>query len=154
MLAKYGNTVDEVRKEGFRNIHTFINQTSSMPMDVVLANTINGLSNYIQEFRPDMIVVHGDRVEALAGAIVGALNNILVAHIEGGERSGTVDESMRHSISKLAHLHFVANKEAEKRLVQMGENKSQIFIIGSPDIDIMLSKSLPSLQKVKRRYGI
>ncbi|MFP3701126.1 UDP-N-acetylglucosamine 2-epimerase, partial [Burkholderia sp. SIMBA_013] len=87
------------------------------------------------ENNPDVIVVHGDRVEAMAGAIVGSLNNILVAHIEGGEVSGTIDELIRHSISKMAHTHFVSNSEAQERLVQLGEAKSSIFTIGSPDLD-------------------
>lgn len=65
-----------------------------------------------------MILVHGDRIDALAGAIVGAFNNILVGHIEGGEISGTIDDSIRHAISKFAHLHFVSNEEARKRLIQ------------------------------------
>jgi UDP-N-acetylglucosamine 2-epimerase len=68
-------------------------------MDIVLANTIQGLSRYINENKPDLIVIHGDRIEALAGAIVGSFNNILVAHIEGGEKSGTIDDSIRHSIN-------------------------------------------------------
>ena len=73
--------------------------------------------------KPDLIVVHGDRPEALAGAIVGSFNNILVAHIEGGELSGTIDGLIRHSVTKLAHLHFVANQEANERLKQMEKNK-------------------------------
>ena len=88
-----------------------MNQILEEPMDLVLANTINGFSRYVRELEPDMIVLHGDRVEALAGAITGAINNILVAHIEGGELSGTIDESIRHSISKLAHIHFVSNTD-------------------------------------------
>ncbi len=154
MLSKYGGTVDEVRKAGFQNIYTYINQTSAMPMDVILANTIQGLSSYIHEYKPDLIVVHGDRAEALAGAITGAMNNVLVAHIEGGEVSGTIDESIRHAISKLAHVHFVANELAKKRLIQMGELADSIFVIGSPDIDIMLSKNLPGLESVRQRYEI
>ena len=94
-------------------------------MDLTLANTMQGLAHYVREFPPDLIVVHGDRVEALAGAIVGALNNVLVAHIEGGELSGTVDELIRHAITKLSHLHFVANAEARERLIQMGEIPGQ-----------------------------
>lgn len=82
-LSRYGLTVEEVYKAGFTNIHTFRNQIHGEPMDLVLANTIGGLSRFIHEDRPDLIVVHGDRIEALAGAIVGSLNNILVAHIEG-----------------------------------------------------------------------
>jgi UDP-N-acetylglucosamine 2-epimerase (hydrolysing) len=77
-----------------------------------------------------------------------------VAHIEGGELSGTIDESIRHSISKLAHIHFVANTESKKRLIQMGENKNNIYVIGSPDIDVMLSKKLPDLASVKKYYQI
>ena len=98
-----------------------------------------------------MIVYHGDRVEALAAAIVGSLNNILTAHIEGGELSGTIDESIRHSVSKLSHYHFVSNKNSEKRLIQMGENKKNIFIIGSPDIDLMYSKDLPTFNEMKKK---
>jgi UDP-N-acetylglucosamine 2-epimerase (hydrolysing) len=90
----------------------------------------------------------------MAGAIVGALNNILVAHIEGGELSGTIDELIRHSITKLSHIHFVSNEEARNRLIQMGETPETVFAIGSPDIDIMLSNDLPPISKVKRKYGI
>lgn len=155
-LSRYGLTYDEIRKTGFKNIFTYINQdvNCNSSMDIILSNTIEGISRYIHEFPPDMIVVHGDRVETLAGAIVGALNNILVAHIEGGELSGTVDELIRHAVSKLAHLHFVSNEDAKKRLIQMGENEKSVFVIGSPDIEIMLSDSLPSLGKVKKRYNI
>jgi len=155
-LSRYGLTYDEIRKTGFKNIFMYINQDAScnISMDIILSNTIEGISRYIHEFRPDMIVVHGDRVEALAGAIVGALNNVLVAHIEGGELSGTIDELIRHAVSKLAHLHFVSNEEAKKRLIQMGEIGDSVFIIGSPDIDIMLSDTLPSLEQVKQRYEI
>jgi len=77
-----------------------------------------------------------------------------VAHIEGGELSGTVDELIRHSVSKLSHIHFVSNAKAAKRLSQMGEIKSSIFTIGSPDIDIMFSENLPSLEEVKDYYQI
>jgi len=156
MLERYGSTYLEIKKCGFDNIFVFFNQmvNTSSDMDIVLANTINGLSHYIREFRPDLIVVHGDRVETLAGAIVGALNNILVAHIEGGEISGTIDELLRHSVSKLAHIHFVANEEAKRRLVQMGEIPDNIYEIGSPDIDVVLSDRLPALDEVKVRYGI
>ena len=155
VLKRYGLTVNEIHKAGIPNVFTYINQDSTeRGMDVVLANTIRGFGHYVREFRPDLIVVHGDRVEALGGAIVGALHNILVAHLEGGELSGTIDELLRHAISKLAHLHFVSNEEARSRLVQMGELESSVHVIGSPNIDIMLSDSLPSLSEVKTRYGI
>src|SRR5690606_2272339 len=151
---EYGYTLVEIERRGFTNVHRCENHTCETTMDLTLAKTIEGLSKYCATVRPDMIIVHGDRVETLAGAIVGSLNNILVAHIEGGERSGTVDELIRHSVSKLSHVHFVANDEAARRLQQMGELPEAIFSIGSPDIDIMFSKNLPDLPTVKNYYDI
>jgi len=151
---KYGRTIDEVYKCEFSNIFPYINHDSIDYMDRTLAKTIDGLSHYISGDHPDLIVIHGDRVEALAGAIVGSLNNILVAHVEGGELSGTVDEIIRHAISKMAHIHLVSNHSAAKRVLQMGELPSSIHVIGSPDLDVMLSQNLTSLEHVKDYYRI
>jgi len=154
MDNKYGYTVREIEKCGYPNIYKYINYSAEQFMDVSLATTIHGFSDYARMINPDLIIVHGDRVEALAGASVGAINNILVAHIEGGEISGTVDELIRHAVSKLSHTHFVANAEAKNRLLQMGEASNSIFEIGSPDMDAMLSENLPPLSEVKEHYGI
>jgi UDP-N-acetylglucosamine 2-epimerase (hydrolysing) len=154
LQEEYGYTLLEIQRCGYKNIHTFHNHTHETTMDLTLAKTIEGLSTYVKTVDPDLILVHGDRVETLAGAIVGSLNNILVAHIEGGEVSGTVDELIRHSVSKLSHIHFVSNAEAAKRLKQMGEIKESIFTIGSPDIDIMFSDQLPSLELAKEYYQL
>lgn len=156
MLKKYGSTYIEIEKDGFKNIYKYINQKSSNShqMDLALSSTISGFSNYCEEICPDMIVIHGDRLEALAGAIVGAFNNIKVCHIEGGEISGTIDESIRHAITKLSHFHFVSNEDAKRRIMQLGENEDSIYLIGSPDIDIMYSNTLPSINEVKRKYNI
>jgi UDP-N-acetylglucosamine 2-epimerase (hydrolysing) len=161
-LSRYGYTLDEVYRllpehrlrDGTRSVYVYHNQVVGEPMERVLASTIEGLSRYLTEFRPDLIVVHGDRVEALAGAIVGALRNILVAHVEGGEVSGTVDELIRHAVTKMSHIHFVANEEASRRLLQLGERPETIHVIGSPDIDLMMSSSLPDIAEVKCYYGI
>ena len=153
MLEKYGGTAREILREFF-NVYLYNNQAYASQLDIVLSNTIFGFSHYIKEIKPDLIVIHGDRAEALAGAIVGSFNNILVAHIEGGEISGTIDELIRHSVSKLAHTHFAANDLAKKRLVQMGEKKESIYVIGSPAIDIMFSENLPSLASVFEHYEI
>ena len=152
MLTKYGYTCDEVEKSGFPNIYKYVNQNSSDSLDHILAKTISGLSSYIREILPDLIIVHGDRVEALAGSSVGALNNILTGHIEGGEVSGTIDEVIRHAVTKLSHLHFVSNNIARNRLIQLGEDSERIYQIGSPDIDLMEQNSLISIDKVKSRY--
>lgn len=154
LQEEYGYTLIEIERCNFKNVFTFENHTHETTMDLTLAKTIEGLSGYCKTVNPDMIVVHGDRVETLAGAIVGSLNNILVAHIEGGEVSGTVDELIRHSVSKLSHIHFVSNEQAAKRLIQMGEIKESVFTIGSPDIDIMFSNQLPDLEVAKTYYKI
>ncbi len=154
LQKEYGYTLIEIERCHFKNVYTFENHTHETTMDLTLAKTIEGLSSYCKAVHPDMIVVHGDRVETLAGAIVGSLNNILVAHIEGGELSGTVDELIRHSVSKLSHLHFVSNEDAAKRLLQMGEMQSSIYTIGSPDVDMMFSDDLPHLETAKNYYEI
>lgn len=151
---KFGYTVDEIRKEGYKNIATFKNYTSSSRMDIILSNTIKGFSEYICNLKPDLIVVHGDRVEALAGAISGSLNNFLVSHIEGGEISGTIDELIRHAVTKMSHVHFVSNHDAANRLIQLGELPKSIHIIGSPDLDLMDPSRIPKLDLVKQYYEI
>jgi len=154
LQKEYGYTLIEIERCGFKNIHTFSNHTHETTMDLTLAKTIEGLSAFAKSVEPDMIIVHGDRVETLAGAIVGSLNNILVAHIEGGEVSGTVDELIRHSVSKLSHIHFVSNEEAGRRLLQMGEMSESVFALGSPDVDIMFSEELPALEEAKKHYDL
>ena len=154
LLSQYGNTYKEVLKDHYQNVHIAFGQQYTDIMSYNLGSVLTNLSGYVNQVEPDMILVHGDRIDALAGAITGALNNILVAHIEGGEVSGTIDDSIRHAISKFAHLHFVCNEEAKKRIIQLGESEDHIFVIGSPDIDVMLSDSLPSLDTVREYYDI
>jgi UDP-N-acetylglucosamine 2-epimerase (hydrolysing) len=154
MLERHGSTWEEVRSFGVGSVHPFVNQSPNDSMEQILSKTITGLSDYVRENRPDLIVVHGDRVEALAGAVVGAFSNVLVAHIEGGELSGTIDELIRHAVSKLSHLHYVANEDSKRRLVQMGELPDTVFIIGSPDVDVMNSATLPRLEEALDHYGL
>ena len=154
MNSNYGKTVDEIVKSGIFNIYQYINHDTVGAMDRTLAKTIDGFSHYIAEIKPDLIVVHGDRSEALAGAIVGSLNNVLVAHIEGGEVSGAIDELIRHAVTKMAHVHLVANEKAKMRLIQMGELESSIYILGSPDMDLMNPEKLPDIEYVKQYYAI
>ena len=156
LLKKYGYTLQEIHKENFSRVFPFFNQSTatSKLMDIVLAETIKGLSFYVSENPTDLLVVHGDRIEALAGAIVGALQGIRTAHIEGGERSGTIDELIRHAVTKLSHIHFAATAANKRRLMQLGEFENNIFVIGSPDIDIMLNDDFPPLETVCADYEI
>lgn len=153
LLEQFGSTYKEIIKDGFSNLY-LAKKYETSKTDINLSHFIRDFSEFVSSYKPDMIVIHGDRPEALGGGIVGAFNNILVAHIEGGEKSGTIDDSIRHSVTKLSHIHFVANDEAKARLIQLGEDEKTIFTIGSADIDVMLSDDLPTLDDVKKYYGI
>ena len=154
LIGKFGNTYREVTKIFKKNVIKFKNQSLNDPLELILTKTTKKFSNIVKKINPDLIVIHGDRVEALSCALVGSLNHILTAHIEGGEVSGTIDDTIRHALTKLSHIHFVGSKVAYKRVLKMGENKDCIFNIGSPDIDIILSKKLPTIKNVKTRYSI
>lgn len=153
-LKSYGNTYQQLEIDKIKNITRFFNQSLGDNRSEVLSKTAAGFSKYIKAIKPDLVVVHGDRVEPLTCSIVCCLNNVKIAHFEGGEISGTIDETFRHSISKLCNIHFVTNVVAKKRLIQMGEQRDNIFITGSPDVDLMLSKELPTLHDTKLRYDI
>ena len=153
-LQLYGRTIGELKVDKISGLIIHNNQNKFSKMDEILINTIRGFSPVLKKFKPDLVVIHGDRTEPLACALSALLNNFNVVHIEGGEVSGTVDEMLRHAISKISHIHLVSNKTAKKRLVQMGENKKNIFTVGSPDVDVILGKSLPNIYTVKKRYEI
>ena len=110
----YGNTYQLIKKDKIRNIKLFSNQSFNNNHDDILSKTIIGFSKYVKKIKPDLVIIHGDRTEPLACAIVCCLNNIKVAHFEGGELSGTVDEIFRHSISKLCNIHFLQIKSQKK----------------------------------------
>lgn len=153
LLREYGSTYSEVIKIFGKKIIKFSNQSSKYDLNDILVSTISKLSKIVKKIKPDLIVYHGDRVETLASAIVGSLNHILTAHIEGGELSGTIDDTIRHAVTKLSHLHFVGNKKAYARVIAMGENNDKVFIIGSPDLDILFRNKV-TISSTKKRYGI
>ena len=153
VLKEFGYTYTEVTKSFGKNIIKFSNQKIGDNINKVLSNTINHFLKIFLKIKPDLIVYHGDRVETFAAAIVGSLNHLLTAHIEGGELSGTIDDTIRHSVTKLSHIHLVGNKKAYNRVLQMGEKKENVFIIGSPDMDILFKRQ-PKINKVKKRYNI
>ncbi|MDA5555771.1 UDP-N-acetylglucosamine 2-epimerase [Shimia sp. MMG029] len=154
MLARYGMTKIEVHRMPGVTKHEFLNQRPGDPQDVILAKTVIGFSDYITETKPDLVVVHGDRIEALAGALVAATNYIPCAHIEGGEVSGTIDEIYRHCNTKLSSHHFVSSDAAKNRVMAMGEPEAAVHVIGSPELDFHAGPSGVTLYQVKEHYDI
>jgi UDP-N-acetylglucosamine 2-epimerase (hydrolysing) len=154
MLKRYGLTKLEVHRTAGVQVHEFLNQRPGDPQDMVLAKTIIGFSDFVKEYAPDLVVIHGDRVEALACALVCATNYIRCAHIEGGEVSGTIDEIYRHCNSKLASQHFVSSQDAARRVMALGEPEANIRAIGSPELDFHAGPSGVTLAQVQDRYAI
>jgi UDP-N-acetylglucosamine 2-epimerase (hydrolysing) len=154
LLELYGSTVKEIRDDDLARIVTFKNQEIDSSMEEILARTIANLSPILRDEKVDLLVIHGDRVETMAGALTAALMNTRVAHIEGGENSGTIDNLLRHSISKLCQHHFVTNDKAAETIQKLGESPSQIYVIGSPDLDIISKGSIPSISEVRSHYQI
>ncbi len=154
MMDRYGLTKLEVQRMPAVRVHEFLNQRPGDGQDIVLAKTVVGFSDYITEHKPDLIVIHGDRIEALAGALVAATNYIASAHIEGGEVSGTIDEMFRHCNTKLATHHFVSSDVAKRRVMALGEPEEAIHVIGSPELDFHAGPSGVTLDQVRARYDI
>ena len=154
MMERYGLTKNEVHRMQGVEVSEYLNQRQDDPQDMVLAKTVIGFSDFIAEQNPDLVVVHGDRVEALACALVCATNYVRCAHIEGGEVSGTIDEVFRHCNTKLAASHFVSSEVAKKRIMAMGEVAETIHVIGSPELDSHAADSGVTINEVRKYYDI
>ena len=154
MLERYGLTKIEVHRVQGVEVVEFLNQKPGDGQDTIIAKTLLGFSDFLAEHRPDLVVVHGDRAEALACALSCAVNYVRCAHIEGGEVSGTIDELFRHCNTKLATYHFVSSNEARDRVHRLGESKGSTFVIGSPELDVHSRHSGVSIDEVRERYGI
>lgn len=154
MMARYGLTKLEVQRTQGVAVHEFLNQRPGDPQDMVLAKTVIGFSDFITETKPDLIITHGDRVEALACTLVAATNYIRSGHVEGGEVSGTIDEIFRHCNTKLASAHFVSSDAAARRVMALGEPAVAVHVIGSPELDFHSKPSGVTMDEVRARYGI
>ncbi len=149
LSQNYGYTVREVEKSGLRLCGTIpvdLEETSGASMAKAVGSGIIGMVDVFNREKPDLVLVLGDRGEQLAGALAAIHLNIPVAHIHGGERSGTVDEPVRHAISKLSHYHFVATEGSRERLIRMGEREESIFVAGAPGLD-----GLKELARISRK---
>lgn len=154
MMKRYGETRLEVKRFAGAEFFEFVNQREGDALDFILSKTILGFSDFVHEHRPDLVIIHGDRVEALAASIVCAMRYIPSAHIEGGEVSGTIDESIRHCNTKLCATHFVSSEAARQRVLALGESPDRVYNIGSPELDTHARPSGVTIDEVKSRYAI
>lgn len=138
LSAQHGRTVDEVRSSGLPvalEIPVDVLTRTGASMALAIADVVRGLTPFLERERPDALLLLGDRGEMLAGAIAALHVGVPIVHIHGGERSGTVDEPVRHAISKLAHHHLAATAAARERLLRMGEADDRIHVTGAPGLD-------------------
>ncbi|MFJ9534529.1 UDP-N-acetylglucosamine 2-epimerase [Herbaspirillum sp. NPDC101396] len=137
LLEEYGSTIQDIEAAGFKIAATVAvgAHSSGAAMGRNIGIMISGFIDALESARPDVVMLLGDRGEMLAGAIAAIHLNIPIVHVHGGERSGTVDEPVRHAISKLSHLHFTATTDARERLIRMGENPADVYVTGAPGLD-------------------
>ena len=157
LLDDFGKTIDVIKEDGFKI--DSVARTIAAGEDLVsMAKSVGlcslELPTLFYHFEPDVVLIVGDRYDALGAAISAALMNIPLAHIQGGEITGTIDESIRHSITKMAHIHFPSNARSAERLIKMGERPDVVFNVGCPSIDIILSIDINSREEICKKYGL
>ncbi|XP_030644045.1 bifunctional UDP-N-acetylglucosamine 2-epimerase/N-acetylmannosamine kinase isoform X2 [Chanos chanos] len=142
LIDDYGNTFRMIEQDEFdigSKLHTIVRGEDEAAMVESVGLALVKLPDVLQRLSPDVLIVHGDRFDALALATAAALMNIRILHLEGGEVSGTIDDSIRHAISKLAHYHACCTRSAERHLIAMCEDHSRILLAGCPSYDKLLS---------------
>ena len=161
LLKKYGYTINEIKKTGLRiskkfKIYTNISVKNDDGASMVSAFglAVIKLSKILKEIKPDIVLSGFDIAANFAVTVAAAHMNIPVAHIQGGEVSGTIDESIRHAMSKFSHYHLVSNKDASQRLIRMGEKKSNIYTVGCPSIEALLNEKLLTEDILTKKFGI
>jgi GDP/UDP-N,N'-diacetylbacillosamine 2-epimerase (hydrolysing) len=153
----HGHTIEEVRSSGLpiaAEIPVDVFTRTGASMALAIADVVRGITDLLERDRPDALLLLGDRGEMLAGAIAGLHVGVPVVHVHGGERSGTVDEPVRHAISKLASYHFVATEGARERLRTMGEADDRIFLTGAPGLDGLDALASASRGDTLRALGL
>jgi UDP-hydrolysing UDP-N-acetyl-D-glucosamine 2-epimerase len=140
VLSEFGNVREQILRDiGTENVAQMFTNISGGNLVSMTKSTGMAIIEFASEFsehRPDIVVVIADRYEALAAAIAARYMNIPVAHVQGGENSGSIDDSIRHAITKLANIHLVTNEECAVRIERMGEQKEAVYITGCPTIDV------------------
>jgi len=155
ILHKFGNPINLIEADGFKvdeMVHFLVEGGKPITMAKSTGLAIVELSTVFENFRPDIVVAIADRFEAMAVAVAASYMNIPVAHIEGGELSGSIDESIRHAITKLSHLHFVATEKSAERVIKMGEDPSTVYVVGSPSLDLIHDLDLGHDVNIFERY--
>ncbi len=157
LSPEFGLSIKEIEKDCFSIcarlplLHT---EDTLKGMAKYLGKLIFHLSETVQQEKPDILLSIGDRDEALAGACIGSHLNIPVVHLHGGERTGTLDESMRHAITKMSHVHCCATQQSKKRILKLGEEPWRVHVVGAPGLDMIRKKEFPKKEKIRETFHL
>ena len=155
----FGSTLEEIRNDGFRidaEIKIEMDAASLFATAQAIGSGVLAISRVLDAIRPDIMVVYADRFEGFAAVIAATQMNIPTAHIEGGDltEGGALDDSVRHAMTKLAHLHFTTNEQASNRILGMGEEPWRVHTVGFPAIDLISEGSFATKMEVTEQLGL
>lgn len=156
LLYRFGSAIDVIKEDGFEPVRTLYYVVEGETLVTQAKTTGLGiieLATVFDDLKPDIVVTVGDRFETMATAIAASYQNIFLAHLQGGEVSGNIDDKVRHAVTKLADVHFVATEKSKERLIKMGENPDYVFNFGCPSIDILVHEDLSINNEIMSKYG-
>jgi len=159
-LERFGSVVEIIKKDKFKinkQVNFIVEGNSTLEMAKSTGLAIIEISSALRELKPNLVITVGDRYETIATAISSSYMNIPLAHTMGGEISGTIDENVRHAVTKFSNIHFAATKLAKENIIKMGEDKKFVFNVGCPRIDEvkkLINNSKVDLNKVVNKYGV
>jgi GDP/UDP-N,N'-diacetylbacillosamine 2-epimerase (hydrolysing) len=154
---EFGQTINEVRKHAINVVECKMGgQSGDAPAQRIakLSTMSANLAHYFESREPDILFVYGDRTETLFAASAAMIMNIPIAHMQGGDRSGSVDDIIRHAITKLASLHYVSCEDSEERVAKLGEDRNRIVCVGDSHVDAVVQSSITSKDAVLQKLGI
>ena len=155
-MHRFGQVIDLIREDGFepdRVVHTIVEGETPTTMAKSTGLGIIELATHFDNLRPDVVLTVADRFETIATAIAASYMNIPVAHTQGGEVTGSIDESVRHAVTKLSHLHFPATERARDFILRLGEDPDTVHLTGCPSLDILVDSDLTLPADIFERPG-
>lgn len=156
LLYRFGSVNEIIEADGFKidaTVYSIVEGENPTTMAKSTGMAIMELATLFENIRPDVVLTVADRFETMATAVAASYMNIALAHTQGGEVTGSIDESVRHAITKLSHLHFPATRNAADNILRMGEDPSTVHLTGCPSIDIVAGLDMRSPQELFERYG-
>ena len=156
VLSRYGAVSNIIKKDGFKinyTVYTLVEGENLLTMSKSTGLSVIEFSTAFDQLKPNIVLVIADRYETLAAGVAASYMNIPLAHTQGGEVTGSIDESVRHATTKLAHIHFPASLNAKKNIIKMGENSKKVYLVGCPSLDLIKRDNLNIDKKFKKKYS-